>query len=899
MQLHEVESNVAGLDVRQGFEFIYDLLGAYGISNASISRLKSGSYNKTEYENELLWKDKVFYRLVDNGDDLHDVIDEAGHEELITRHRPRFLIVRDDKQLLAVDTRTSDTLDIPLTELSGYSSFFFPWAGIEKTQLESINYADVKAAEKMALLYDEIVTHNRIETTSDIHSLNVFFSRLLFCFFAEDTGVFSDGLFTNGVASLTAEDGSDTARYLDSLFKVLDLEPKNRKGVPGHFASFGYVNGKLFAAPAASPAFSARARRLILECGTLNWSVINPDIFGSMMQAVVHPGQRESLGMHYTSVENIMKVNRPLFLDDLYEAFEGANTKAKLERLLNRISEIKFFDPACGSGNFLVIAYKELRKLEHRILKRVAELDPKAPSNLFQLSQIKLENFYGIEIDDFAHEIAILSLWLAKHQMNIEFRELFGVEISLIPLRDTGNVICGNATRLDWCQVCPKTNGDELYLLGNPPYLGSSLQSVEQKGDFAEFFRTSRYPRNLDYIALWLLKGADYISDGVGELGFVSTNSVIQGEQVALLWPPIIARGVEVSFAYESFRWSNQARGNAGVSCVIIGLSKNPKAARPLYSSGQMMRLVSNINPYLKASARDTLILPRRSSLSGLPEMLFGSKPADGGNLILSPVAAKALIHADPRAEQFVRRYLGASELLNGEERYALWITTATQEAALAVAGIAERVDRVRAFRVASRKAATRDSSEMPYRFGEARHQDREAIAVPLHSSESREYIPMAIVAGNTVVSNACSVIYGAKSWVFALITSRIHNVWIRTVAGRLKSDFRYSATLCYNTFPVPDLSGAAKKTLTEHTFAVLEAREHHANLTLAQMYDPNRMPNDLRDAHGELDEAVDRLYRKRPFGSDDDRLELLFDMYEAGVAGVEFQHELELVAGA
>jgi hypothetical protein len=450
MQLHEAESNVADLDGRQGFDLIYSLLRAYGISNASISRLKSGSYDKAEYENELLWKDKVFFRYIGDGEDLHVAIDEARLDEHITRYKPRFLIVCDERQILAIDTRTGDTLDSGFADLAGYSAFFLPWAGIEKTQLESTSYADVKAAEKMARLYDEITAHNRIETGADVHRLNIFFSRLLFCFFAEDTGVFPQGSFTNGIASLTTEDGSDTARHLDELFRVLDLAPKSRKGIPGHFANFGYVNGKLFGSQAAAPAFSARARRLILEGGTLNWSVINPDIFGSMMQAVVHPGQREGLGMHYTSVENIMKVIRPLFLDDLHDALDRASTKPKLERLLTRISEMKFLDPACGSGNFLVIAYKELRKLEHRILRRLADLDPTAQKGLFQLSKIKLENFYGFEIDDFAHEIAILSLWLAKHQMNVEFRELFGVEISLIPLKDTGKIVRGNAARIDW-----------------------------------------------------------------------------------------------------------------------------------------------------------------------------------------------------------------------------------------------------------------------------------------------------------------------------------------------------------------------------------------------------------------------------------------------------------------
>lgn len=899
MNLGEIEREVASLDVDQGFNLVYDLLRAYGISNASISRLKSGSYNKAEHKNELLWKDKIFFRFVDDGDDLHDVIDEARHDELVTRYRPRFLIVCDDRQILAADTRTSDTLDIQLTELSSYSAFFLPWAGIEKTQLESINYADAKAAEKMARLYDEIVTHNLIETSADVHSLNIFFSRLLFCFFAEDTDVFANGIFTNGIASLTAEDGSDTARYLDELFKVLDLDPKERNGVPAHFASFGYVNGKLFAAQAASPAFSARSRRLMLECGTLNWSIINPDIFGSMMQAVVHPGQRESLGMHYTSVENIMKVIRPLFLDDLHQAFEGADTKAKLERLLKRISEIKFFDPACGSGNFLVIAYKELRKLEHRVLKRIAELDPKAPISLFQLSGIKLENFYGIEIDDFAHEVAILSLWLAKHQMNVEFRELFGVEIALIPLKDTGNIVCDNAARFDWDAVCPLVAGDEAYLLGNPPYQGGTKQSNEQKADLVAAFGETDINRYLDYVSIWLFKGAKFVVAHDAELGFVVTSSVSQGNHVGLLWPHILATGAEITFAYAPFLWSNSAKHNAGVTCVIVGLAPSRhRSTKSFYRDGTR-REAAAINSYLVPDGANVIVVAQDERINGFPKMAFGSMARDHGHLILNETQRTLLLKQYPEAHRFIKTFVGAEELLNGGRRYCIWVADSEADEALLISPFRDRFDLVRKYREASDAASTRQASAFPYRFVQIAHRETNAIVVPRHSSENRRYIPMAFTDHNTVASDACSVIYDAQPWLFALLTSRMHNLWVRAVSGTLASRIRYSATLCYNTFPVPGLADTAKTMLAEHTFAVLEAREHHSDLTLAQMYAPDRIPDDLRGSHRELDEAVDHLYRKRPFGTDDDRLDLLFKMYEAAMAGTEFQGELELAIRA
>jgi len=483
MNLAEIEQNVAALDLAQGRDLIYDLLLAYGLPKASISRLRRGVYDKRPNSpNECLWRKKVYFRfLEEDGIDIHSAIDDARRDESIVRESPRFLVVTDASRLVALDTRTGGTLDVALRAVPASADFFLPWAGIEKTQLENLNYADVKAAERMARLYDEIIRLNEMNTETDVHLLNVFFARLLFCFFAEDTQVFERGQFTNAVASATRHTGEDVHEFLDQLFAVLDTAEASRSGFSTRFDGFGYVNGKLFNQQSPCPRFSSKARSILLECGQLDWSRINPDIFGSMIQAVVHPGQREGLGMHYTSVENIMKVIRPLFLDSLERAVVDAwDSVRRLKAALKRLSAIKVFDPACGSGNFLVIAYKEIRRLEHRILTRIAELDP-SESALFKLSGIKLENFFGIEIDDFAHEIAILSLWLAKHQMNLEFKELFGVEISLIPLKESGSIQCGNATRMDWEEVCRKEDGVEVYVLGNPPYAGSSMQGPEQR----------------------------------------------------------------------------------------------------------------------------------------------------------------------------------------------------------------------------------------------------------------------------------------------------------------------------------------------------------------------------------------------------------------------------------
>ena len=564
--------------------------------------------------------------------------------------------------------------------------------------------------------------------------------------------------------------------------------------------------------------------------------------------------------------------------------FEEAETKARLTRLHERIAAIKCFDPACGSGNFLVIAYKELRKLEYGILERLQDIDPQAPLALFQDSRIKLENFYGIEIDDFAHEIAILSLWLAKHQMNVEFKERFGADIQLIPLRDTGNIVCANAVRVDWNEVCPKSSGDDVYILSNPPYLGSSMQSEQQKQDFVEFFGTPRYPRNLDYISLWFMTAARYVADGVGRVGFVSTSSVTQGDHVGLMWPAVLATGVEIAFAHESFKWANQARGTAGVACVVIGLSAEPPSLRPIFSEGTK-RLVPNISPYLRPTKNNTIVRSSRTSLGRLPPMVFGNKPTDGGHLNFGPDERTQMLERDPGLMPYIRRYMGANELINDGTRYCFWITDARSAEALSHPEVALRAARVADVR---RRGSTvaQAMADRPYRFLQRAHREGSAIVVPLHSSESRRYVPMAFVDDRTVVSNACSVVYGADPWVFALLMSRMHNVWIRAVAGALESRIRYSATLCYNTFPVPPLSDQTRELLTERAFAVLEARERHSDKTLGQLYDPEKMPDELREAHQFLDAAVDQIYRKRPFQSDDERLELLFDMYETATGG-------------
>ena len=882
VNLADVEQRVAELDLASGFDLIYDLLLAYGLPRASVTRVRNGSYDKSIYEQEVLWKGKVFYRYEPTIEDdaLYGLIDATRTDARVESLRPRFLIIRNEDHLLARDQLTGDTLDIDLSDLPGRADFFLPWAGIEKTEVENANLADIKAAEKMAKLYDEIIEHNEIESATETHQLNVFFSRLLFCFFAEDTGVFEPGQFTQRIASLTQDSGEDVNEFLDRLFEVLDTPAGERSETLESLNDYGYVNGSLFSDPVSSPKFTARARALVIDCGTLDWAQINPDIFGSMIQAVVQPGQRAGLGMHYTSVENIMKVIRPLFLDQLEADLEAAEGNAnKLRKLLDRIGKIKVFDPACGSGNFLVIAYKELRKLEINILGRLADLEPEK-SQLFDLSRINLDNFYGIEIDDFAHEIAMLSLWLAKHQMNLEFEELFGVELGLIPLEEGGQIVQGNATRMDWASVVGARSDDELFILGNPPYLGGTRQSAENKRDLEAAFEGRTVNKYLDYVSIWIYKGAQMVDTYGARLGLVTTNSVFQGNHVGLLWPHLDDFDVEVHFAHAPFLWSNQAKGGAGVTCSIVGLAPAGERLKPVFFTDGSRRTVTSINRYLTPDAPDLIVHKANSPLNGLPSMVFGSMPRDGGGLLLTESEKDELLSHYPDAKRYVRHYKGSEEFINGRPRYCLWFEEHELKNAEEIAPVTGRLSRVRASREASNAASTRAYAGSPHLFVQRAHRPGTSIIVPRVSSERREYVPMGFLDEETVISDAANAIYGAEPWVFGLIQSRMHMVWVRAVAGRLKSDYRYSAVLVYNTFPVPDLTDEDKTHLQEGALGVLGARERFSGNTLAELYDPDKMPNELREAHQEMDEIVDRIYRDRPFESDEERLEMLFSMY-------------------
>jgi hypothetical protein len=882
LNLKAVEERVAPLGGRDTYdrEFIFDLLLAYGRSQSNVTRLRNGLLNVANDETtEVAQKNVVYFK--ETTDPLA-VIDELSRSPTVVRYRTRFVIVTDYSELLAVDTKTGENLMIPIRDIDRHFTFFLPWAGMEKAQYVSEAHADVKAAERMGKLFDELLAANPglLAASRGRHTLNIFFTRLLFCFFAEDTGIFAEGHFTNAVGSHTQADGSDVADFLAALFTALDTEDPADK--PTHLASFPYVNGRLFTMDPNQtvPAFTKAARDLLIALGTLNWSEINPDIFGSMFQAVVNPDERSNLGQHYTSVPNILKTIEPLFLDRLREQLDaGFDSVRKLEALLERISRIKVFDPACGSGNFLVIAYKELRKLEHAILERLAELDPRHQV-LFAESKISIENFYGIELADFATEVAILSLWIAKHQMNTEFKEKFNLSIALIPLKETGQIEQGNAILVDWTMACPRSDKSEVYVLGNPPYLGSRNQSTEHKRDLATV--TTNY-KSLDYVSAWLIKGADYIRGTSAQLAFVTTNSVTQGEQVGILWPQVLGAELEIGYAYTSFRWSNHAKNAAGVTCVVVGIrntSPNPK-----YIFSDDLRLeVTRINPYL-ADGPDIWIGRRSSPLSALPKLGYGSMTNDGGNLILSNAERDDLLRAEPQLSRYIRGFSGSDEFINGKTRWCLVIPDDEVAEVSKIVAIERRLDGVRAHRAKSPEKSTKAMASTPNRFYFWAHQEVESVIVPRTSSERRDYVPIGYLGADTVISDSANAAYGVEPWTFSLLTSRSHMAWMKAVGGKMKTDYRYSGTIVYNNFPVPPLTDAIKEKLGVAALRVLDVREYHCEKTLAELYDPDLMPDDLRSAHAAVDSLVDSIYTKRGYETDEQRLSDLFAMYEAMAA--------------
>ena len=873
-RLHELHENTSAPELG------YDLLRIFnGMSETRINRIKDGKDNLSKESNTIVVKKLLAYTHCATKN-LAETLESLKQDTKVLK-AVRLLVVSDGETVLGYDPVEEESYENTVERLHYDYQFLMPLAGVERYHAPEERDADVKAAYKMARIFDEIRRYNEIDynDTQAIKSLNVFMSRLLFCFFAEDTGIFPEKIFTGTLSEFTLADGSDLSAFIDEAFDMMSTnDAALRASKPAHISRFPYVNGGLFAEHYDVPTLSWKARRLLLECGDLNWAEINPDIFGSMIQAVISPELRSSLGSHYTSVSNIMKLIQPLFLDKLYAEFADSRTnEKKLRQLLARISKIKFLDPACGSGNFLIITYKELRKLEMQIWEQIESLNHGLKE--FPFSNVSLTQFHGIELDEFAHETATLSLWLAEHQMNKAFESRFQTHVDALPLRRSGNIVHGNACRLDWNTVCPHTPDEEVYVMGNPPYLGSKIQDEKQKADMAFALSELSDNKTLDYIAAWFWKAAQYIHNQNAKCAFVTTNSICQGEQVSMLWPYIYNLNLTIFFAYTSFKWSNNAKYNAGVTVAIVGLSNEFSGKRKLYRD-ETLELVNNINPYLTAGG-NTIVFKSNSIPKGLPKICFGCMPYDNGNLLLSKTDKDKFISDYPQDADLIKGIMGSQEFIRGEERYCFWISDKNFERAKSNPYIAEKMEKTRNVRLKSSDIAGRKLAERPHQFREFIEEMTETIIVPRVSSESREYIPMGFLDENTVISDSAFAIYDAQLWLFGILTSKMHMAWVKAVGGRLETRYRYSATLCYNTFPFPKIAEAKRAEIEQAAEAVLIAREMHTEKTLAQMYDPDKMPANLREAHTHLDRIVESCYRPAPFTSDEERLEHLFALYE------------------
>ncbi|ATV58255.1 DNA methyltransferase [Fusobacterium pseudoperiodonticum] len=856
-----------------------------------MTKLEKGVNNVSKNKNEIHLKAKLFFKRVE--DDILKNYTEIENDLAEIKTKPRYIIVTDFKKLLAKDTKTQESLDIDFRELPIYYSFFLAWNGIEKIDYEKENPLDIKAAERFSKIYDELIKNN---IDIDNKSLNLFLIRVIFCLFAEDTEMFEKASFTNDLKTLTSTDGSDFNDIIALIFEKLSKLDMNVKYE--YLKKYPYVNGNLFSEEHKKIHFNSKLRKLIIEAGELlNWGKVNPDILGSMLQAVANSETRSTLGMHYTSVPNIMKVIKPLFLDELYSEFFNIkdsdlkdNTKLeKLEKLLDRIGKMKFFDPACGSGNFLIIAYKELRKLEIEIYELIVFIKQK--TFIYEPS-IKLSQFYGIEIDDFAHDVAMLSLWIADHQMNIELKErLQNAFRNTLPLQKVGAIRCANSLKIDWNDVCPHTKDEEVFIFGNPPYLGANLIDKDDKQNVENVLKDVKNYKKLDYIASWFYLGAKYIKSTKSELAFVSTNSVSQGEQVAYLWRPLL-NIVDISFAYTSFKWKNNAKHNAGVTVIIVGLKdKNKEKVKNIYIENKdeefSKKEVKNINPYL-TDGENVFVESRLENINiNFPKMSFGNMPRDNGNLIIEKYDYDEIISNNIEIKEYVKKYIGAQEFISSTYRYCLWLNEEEYEKIKNNSFIKDRVEKVKKFRSKSTKEGTKKLAETSYSFAEIRHKEGNTIIVPSVASENRLYVPMGFVYEDTIISNGAMAIYDAPIWLLAILQSKMHLVWLQNIGGKLETRYRYSASLVYNTFPVPKLSAKIKEKLEEAIIDIIDFRDENGG-TLAELYgsplaekNPKPMNEELLNLHKYLDKVVDSIYSEREFKDDEERLALLLKMYK------------------
>jgi len=833
---------------------------------------------------DLLWKGVILIEHKSKGKDLDKAYKQAidYFPGLKDNELPKFILVSDFARFRLYNLENGTSKEFYLIDLPNNLHLFDFMSGYERQLYPPQDPVNIKAAEMMGKLHDHL---EAIGYTG--HDLEVYLVRLLFCLFADDTGIFEKNLFREYIDRHTNEDGSDLASHLGELFDVLNTPNESRlKNLNENLQKFQYINGGLFEERLLIASFDSKMRQQLLDCCALDWAKISPAIFGSLFQSVMNPEERRSLGAHYTEETNIMKVIKSLFLDELWEEFERAkNNQKRLDQLHDKLSNLRFMDPACGCGNFLVIAYREIRLLEIEILKRkLGGHQVQQVLDVTHLSRINVNQFFGIEIEEFPAQIAQLSLWLMDHQMNMILSSTFGLYYARLPLKTKPQIRCANALTLDWKQI---VRPDELsFILGNPPFVGSKFQTDEQKKEVALIFNDSKDSGILDYVTAWYVKAAEYIQDTDIKVGFVSTNSITQGEQVGPLWNVLLNKySIKIHFAHRTFRWSSQARGKAAVHCVIIGFACIPPLQLAIFDyetpeSEARKSVVRHINPYL-VEAPDVLLFNRAKPICDVEEIGIGNKPIDNGNYLFTKKEMDEFVSREPGSKKWFRPWMGSDEFINGYQRYCLWVGDCSPDELRKMPEVMKRVEAVRQFRLKSKSKSTQNLALKPTRFHVENMPKSNFIVIPEVSTIRRQFIPIGFLTPEYLCSNLVKIVPNASLFTFGVLTSTMHMSWVRYVCGRMKSDYRYSVGIVYNNFPWPIPNEKQKLAIEGASQAVLDARSNHPTSSLADLYDPISAPSDLIDAHKKLDVAVEKAYGKR-FASDIDRVAFLFERYQS-----------------
>lgn len=869
-------------DAKSFLDAFFDVFG--------ISRRKVGTFeyrvkklSDADGYIDLLWKQTILIEMKSRGKNLDKAFQQAKEytQGLKQEDLPKYILVCDFEQFRLYDLEENKQVAFKLNDLVNNVQHFGYLLGYQKKTYKEQDPANIKAAELMGKLHDRL---EEIGYTG--HPLEVYLVRLLFCLFAEDTTIFNKQQFQDYIEQRTNIDGSDLAAKLQELFQVLNTPKENRfKNLDEQLAEFPYVNGKLFEENLPTASFDSKMRQALLDCTYIDWSKISPAIFGSMFQSVMNPKERRNLGAHYTSEKNILKLIKPLFLDDLWKEFEQVkDSKQKLAEFHKKLSTLKFLDPACGCGNFLVITYRELRLLELEVL-RAQNKNGQSFLDVSQILWIDVDQFNGIEYEEFPARIAEVAMWLIDHQMNMLISNEFGQYFVRLPLKKAAKIVHGNALRIDWETIVLKN--DLSFIIGNPPFIGYAWQNGEQKKDMTLLFSAVKGAGVLDYVTAWYIKAAQYIQNTKIRVAFVSTNSISQGEQPGILWSLLFNHyQIKIHFAHRTFSWSNEGKGKAAVHVVIIGFAGFDTNNKVVYEydnpKGEPLEIkVKNINPYL-VDAKDIIIQKRSTPICNVPELNRGSDANDDGNLLLNQNEKDFILSRFPNASIYIKPFLMGKEFLNNIPRYCIWLKDVNLAEIKKINLIYERVEKVKVFRESSKRPQTLKAAKFPSLFGEERQPFTDYLAIPKVSSENRDYIPIAFCSKDIICGDKLFNLPNAKIFHFGIITSKMHMTWMRATCGRLESRYSYSNTIVYNNYPWPfNPSEKQIKSIEIAAQKVLDARAQFPNSSLADLYDPLTMPPALVKAHNELDKAVDLAYRSQPFTSEANRMEFLFGLYE------------------